>query len=180
MILKQFFILIVILGVSEVTFGNEENIYSEQLERPQCHLLCGLCRRIGRLIKIFLEDEPFIPLTSRVLYQMCKLIPERHWRNECLDITHYLPRKIHEFADHINVTLECSELGFCHHKHTMLSNSEITSCINDHINYGLSLANSPKYKETIIKNICTHHAADKHKCFETIESIITFLLEITI
>uniref|UniRef100_A0A095BX64 Intraflagellar transport protein 122 homolog n=1 Tax=Schistosoma haematobium TaxID=6185 RepID=A0A095BX64_SCHHA len=58
---------------------------------------------------------------------------------------------------------EENKLGFCHHKHTMLSDSEISSCINEHINYGLSLAKSPEYEEIIIKNMCKHHAADKHK-----------------
>ncbi|CAH8502547.1 unnamed protein product [Schistosoma haematobium] len=178
-ILKQFYILIVLLSINEVTLGNEENIYGEQLKRPQCHLLCGICRRIGRLIKTFIEHEPFLPLTSKIISQICKLIPEEQWRDECLDITNYLPRTIHQLAHHMNVTLECSKLGFCHHKHTMLSDSEISSCINEHINYGLSLAKSPEYEEIIIKNMCKHHAADKHKCLETIETIMTFLLEMT-
>ncbi|CAH8502194.1 unnamed protein product [Schistosoma margrebowiei] len=171
--------ILLFLGINEVTFGNEEDIYAEQLKRPRCHLLCGICRRIGRLIKTFIEHEPFLPITSRIISLICKLIPEEQWRNECLDITHYLPRTIHQLAHHINVTFECSKLGFCRHEHTMLSDSEISSCINEHINYGLSLANSPEYEEKIIKNICKHHAADKHKCLETIETIMTFLLEVT-
>ncbi|CAI2726011.1 unnamed protein product [Schistosoma spindalis] len=162
-IMKQLCIFIVLLSINEVTFGNEENIYPEHSKRPQCHLLCGICRRIGRLIKMSIEHEPFLPFTSRIISLICRLIPEEQWRNECLDITHYLPRTIHKLAHHINVSFECSKLGFCHHEHTMLEDSEISSCINDHINYGLSLAKSPEYEEIIIKKICKQHAADKHK-----------------
>ncbi|KAH8859102.1 Saposin B domain-containing protein [Schistosoma japonicum] len=100
--LKRLFILIVILGVNEVTLGLENSV--SPLKQPNCRL-----------------------------------------------------RKT-EFSYLIN----------------------FHSFLKEHMNYWLSLDQNGKYKNTFIKNLCKHHAADTDKCIETLETIVKFLVQFTI
>ncbi|CAH8474940.1 unnamed protein product [Schistosoma turkestanicum] len=127
--LGKIFLLFFILGVNEVVVnGNEDIVFRSQLKRPECHLLCGLCKCVGRVTKIFLEYEPFIPIMSRIFAPLCEVLPQEHWRNECLIITHELPKRVRELAHHMNVTGKCTKLGFCGGRHPMLLDSEVSSC----------------------------------------------------
>ncbi|KAH8859091.1 Saposin B domain-containing protein [Schistosoma japonicum] len=159
--LKRLFILIVILGVNEVTLGLENSV--SPLKQPNCRLLCGTCLCLARITQRFLEFEPFIPIMSEIISPLCHLIPKEEWKNKCLDVTDNLPEKIIQFAKHMNILDECSKLGMCHKNHSMMSNFEFTSFLKEHVNYWLSPDQNGKYKNTFIKNLCKHHAADTDK-----------------
>ncbi|TNN14575.1 Saposin B domain-containing protein isoform 3 [Schistosoma japonicum] len=175
--LKRLFILIVILGVNEVTLGLENSV--SPLKQPNCRLLCGTCLCLARITQRFLEFEPFIPITSEIISPLCHLIPKEEWKNKCLDVTDNLPEKIIQFAKHMNILDECSKLGMCHKNHSMMSNFEFTSFLKEHMNYWLSLDQNGKCKNTFIMNLCKHHAADTDKCIETLETIVKFLVQFT-
>nr|AAP05892.1 hypothetical protein [Schistosoma japonicum] len=176
--LKRLFILIVILGVNEVTLGLENSV--SPLKQPNCRLLCGTCLFMGRMTKVFLESEPFIPIMARIISPLCHLIPNEECKHNCLNVTHELPREIKTWAKHMNVSHDCSKLGLCHKNHSMVSSFEFTSFLKEHMNYWLSLDQNGKYKNTFIKNLCKHHAADTDKCIETLETIVKFLVQFTI
>nr|CAX71636.1 Saposin B domain-containing protein [Schistosoma japonicum] len=84
--LKRLFILIVILGVNEVTLGLENSV--SPLKQPNCRLLCGTCLFMGRMTKVFLESEPFIPIMARIISPLCHLIPNEECKHNCLNVTH--------------------------------------------------------------------------------------------
>ncbi|KAH8859096.1 Saposin B domain-containing protein [Schistosoma japonicum] len=171
--LKRLFILIVILGVNEVTLGLENSV--SPLKQPNCrlrktefsylinfHSLCGTCLFMGRMTKVFLESEPFIPIMARIISPLCHLIPNEECKHNCLNVTHELPREIKTWAKHMNVSHDCAVI------------------LKEHMNYWLSLDQNGKYKNTFIKNLCKHHAADTDKCIETLETIVKFLVQFTI
>ncbi|KAH8859083.1 Saposin B domain-containing protein [Schistosoma japonicum] len=116
---------------------------------------------------------------SEIISPLCHLIPKEEWKNKCLDVTDNLPEKIIQFAKHMNILDECSKLGMCHKNHSMMSNFEFTSFLKEHVNYWLSPDQNGKYKNTFIKNLCKHHAADTDKCIETLETIVKFLVQFT-
>ncbi|TNN14582.1 hypothetical protein EWB00_002084 [Schistosoma japonicum] len=121
--LKRLFILIVILGVNEVTLGLENSV--SPLKQPNCRLLCGTCLFMGRMTKVFLESEPFIPIMARIISPLCHLIPNEECKHNCLNVTHELPREIKTWAKHMNVSHDCAKLGLCHKNHSMVSKFRI-------------------------------------------------------
>nr|AAW27257.1 SJCHGC02022 protein [Schistosoma japonicum] len=106
-----------------------------------------------------------------VILPINKQVPHSKRQFGCFNgDTEFSSPKVTSFTPNITINMN---------NHSMVSSFEFTSFLKEHMNYWLSLDQNGKNKNTFIKNLCKHHAADTNKCIETLETIVKFLVQFT-